>query len=132
LAFNPKVEKPSVLLFLKAEPGGFSSRASAAKDAANQAASHQFAGFKLDRTEALIDGKEQIEGYHIDFAQAGIGDLNTDVFSGPQSYNMTEIGLQFFMLAHADENLRDYQLLLIFPIRVFRHRSIYTYELTVG
>jgi len=85
----------------------------------------KLAGYKLDRTEALIDGKAQIKGYDIDFAQVGIGDLNTDVFSGPQSYDLTEIGLHPFMLAYANESFRDYQLLPIFPIRVFRHRSIY-------
>jgi len=83
------------------------------------------AGYMLDRTEALIDGNAQIEGYDIDFAQAGISDLNTDAFSGPQSYDVTEIGLHPYMLAYANENFRDYQLLPIFPIRVFRHRSIY-------
>lgn len=104
-----------------------SSRASGTKDAANgeQAASLRMAGYKLDRTEALIDGKVKVEGNDINFTQAGIGDLNTDTFSGPQSYDVTEIGLHPFMLAYANENFRDYQLLPIFPIRLFRHKSIF-------
>lgn len=85
----------------------------------------KLAGYKLDRTEALIDGKVKIEGYDIGFSESGIGDLNTDIFSGPQSYDVTEIGLHPFMLAYANETFRDYQLLPIFPIRLFRHKSIF-------
>lgn len=83
------------------------------------------AGYKLDRTEALIDGRIQLEGYDIDFSEAAIGDLNSNVFSGPQSFDVTEIGLHPFMLAYGNENFRDYLLLPIFPIRLFRHKSIF-------
>ena len=51
--------------------------------------------------------------------------MNTDVFSGPQSREVTEIGLHPFMLAYANEGFRDYSLLPVFPLRVFRHRSIF-------
>lgn len=83
------------------------------------------AGYKLDRTEALIDGRVEIGGYGIQFSEAGIGDLNTHVFDGPQTLDVTEIGLHPFMLAYANESFRDYQLLPIFPIRLFRHKSIF-------
>ena len=83
------------------------------------------AGYKLDRTEALIDGKVKVEGNEIIFTQAGIGDINTNIFSGPQSYDVTEIGLHPFMLAYANEGFRDYSLIPVFPIRVFRHKSIF-------
>lgn len=83
------------------------------------------AGYKLDRTEAIIDGKVEIDGYDIQFSKSGIGDLNTHVFSGPQTLDITEIGLHPFMLAYANEKIRDYQLLPIFPIRLFRHKSIF-------
>jgi len=83
------------------------------------------AGYKLDRTEALVDGKVKIDGYDIQFSEAGIGDLNTHVFSGPQELDVTEIGLHPFMLAYANDNFRNYLLLPIFPIRLFRHKSIF-------
>jgi 4,5-dihydroxyphthalate decarboxylase len=83
------------------------------------------AGYKLDRTEALVDGRIKIDGYDIEFSEAGIGDLNTHVFSGPQTLDVTEIGLHPFMLAYANDNFRDYLLLPIFPIRLFRHKSIF-------
>jgi len=85
----------------------------------------QMSGYKLDRTEALIDGKVKLEGHDIQFTESGIGDLNTHVFNGPQTLDVTEIGLHPFMLAYANENFRDYQLLPIFPIRLFRHKSIF-------
>ena len=50
-------------------------------------------GYKLDRTEALIDGRAQVEGCEIKFEASGIGDINTNVFSGPQTLDVTEIGL---------------------------------------
>ena len=83
------------------------------------------AGYNLDRTRALIDGRVKIEGCDIQFQESGIGDINTNLFSGPQTYDVTEIGLHPYMLAYANEGFRDYLLLPIFPMRLFRHKSIF-------
>ena len=83
------------------------------------------AGYRFDRTKALIDGRVKIEGCDIQFKESGIGDVNTNVFSGPQSLDVTEIGLHPFMLAYANDNFRDYTLLPIFPLRLFRHKSVF-------
>ena len=83
------------------------------------------AGYKFDRTKALIDGRVKIEGCNIDFTESGIGDINTNVFSGPQTLDVTEIGLHPFMLAYANDGFRDYTLLPIFPLRLFRHKSVF-------
>lgn len=83
------------------------------------------AGYKFDRTEALVDGRVKIEGWNIQFEESGIGDLNTNLFSGPQTYDVTEVGLHPFMLAHGNDGFRDYSLLPIFPLRLFRHKSIF-------
>ena len=83
------------------------------------------AGYRFDRTKALIDGRVKIEGCDIQFKESGIGDINTNVFSGPQSLDVTEIGLHPFMLAYANDNFRDYTLLPIFPLRLFRHKSVF-------
>jgi 4,5-dihydroxyphthalate decarboxylase len=82
-------------------------------------------GYKLDRMEALIDGRAQVEDCDIKFEPLGIGDINTNVFNGPQTLDVTEIGLHPFMLAYANDDFRDYSLLPIFPLRVFRHKSIF-------
>ena len=83
------------------------------------------AGYKFDRTKPLIDGHVKIEGYDIQFQESGIGDINTNLFSGPQTYDVTEIGLHPFMLAYANDGFRDYSLLPIFPLRLFRHKSVF-------
>ncbi len=83
------------------------------------------AGYRFDRTKALIDGRVKIEGCDLQFREMGIGDINTDVFSGPQTLDVTEIGLHPFMLAFANDGFRDYSLLPIFPLRLFRHKSVF-------
>jgi len=85
----------------------------------------QIAGYKFDRIAALADGRVGIEGCDVNFEEAAIGDMNTHVFSGPQSRHVTEIGLHPFMLAYANEGFRDYALLPIFPLRLFRHKSVF-------
>jgi 4,5-dihydroxyphthalate decarboxylase len=82
-------------------------------------------GYKFDRTKALIDGRVKIEGCDMQFQESGIGDINTHVFSGPQTLGVTEIGLHPFMLAYANDGFRDYSLLPIFPLRLFRHKSVF-------
>ena len=83
------------------------------------------AGYKFKRLEALVDGRVKVEGCNAKFELAKIGDMNTHVFSGPRTRDVTEIGLHPFMLAYANEGFRDYALLPIFPLRLFRHRSVF-------
>ncbi len=83
------------------------------------------AGYDFKRFEALFDGRVKIEDCNATFQKVGIGDMNSDAFSGPQTYDITEIGLHPFMLAYANDNFRDYTLLPIFPLRLFRHKSIF-------
>jgi 4,5-dihydroxyphthalate decarboxylase len=67
----------------------------------------------------------QVEGCTVQFQPGKIGDLNTHVFSGPQTLEVTEIGLVPFMLAYANDGFRDYSLLPVFTLRAFRHKSIF-------
>jgi len=83
------------------------------------------AGYRFARTEALFTGAANPPGIELQFEQAGIGDINTNVFSGEQTWDVCEIGLHPFMLAYANENFRDYSLVPVYPIRVFRHKSIF-------
>jgi 4,5-dihydroxyphthalate decarboxylase len=90
-----------------------------------KALSLSMAGCNFDRTKGLIEGHAKIEGCDIKFQESGIGDINTNLFSGPQSLDVTEIGLHPFMLAYANDSFRDYSLLPIFPLRLFRHKSVF-------
>lgn len=83
------------------------------------------AGYRVPRVEALADGRVTVDGCSAAFREGKIGDLNTDTFSGAQTYDVTEIGLHPFMLAYANDGFRDYSLLPVFPLRIFRHRSIF-------
>lgn len=83
------------------------------------------AGYPYNHTRPIIDGRAKIEGYNTDFAIDKIGNLNNHIFSGPQTRAVTEIGLAPFMLAYANDNFRDYSLIPVFPLRTFRHKSIF-------
>jgi len=81
--------------------------------------------YRADRTAALADDRVGIEGCAVTFREDAIGDMNTHVFSGPGTREVTEIGLHPFMLAYANDGFRDYTLLPIFLLRQFRHKSIF-------
>ncbi|MDV7145679.1 ABC transporter substrate-binding protein [Tropicimonas sp. TH_r6] len=81
--------------------------------------------YLLDRTEALFDGRVEIEGTQATLVADAIGDMNTAAFSGNGTREITELGLHPFMLAHANEGFRDYALLPIPLLRQFRHKSVF-------
>ncbi len=107
------------LNFIKASP--------IAKDEKSNSSNLQLklAGYDVNRVKAIVDGRVKIKGCSINYVKAGIGDMNTSTFSGKQPYEITEIGLHPFMLAYANDNFRDYTLLPIFPLRIFRHKSVF-------
>ncbi len=83
------------------------------------------AGYDFGRVKAVQDGRVKIKGCKITYVKSGIGDMNTNTFSGDQSYDVTEIGLHPYMLAYANDDFRDYVLLPIFLLRLFRHKSVF-------
>jgi 4,5-dihydroxyphthalate decarboxylase len=82
------------------------------------------AGYPFDRVDGLGDGVP-VDGCEVRFERATIGDMNTHVFAGPQTREVTEIGLLPYLLAYANDGFRDYTLLPLFPLRLFRHKSIF-------
>jgi len=85
----------------------------------------KLAGYPLDRVEALRDGRVQVEGFDSQFETAGIAKLNSTAMGGSQDWEVQEIGLHPYMLAHANHGFRDYSLIPVFPLRTFRHKSIF-------
>jgi len=83
------------------------------------------AGYDFDHVRALIDGRVQVEGCTVQFQPGKIGDLNTHIFSGPQTLEVTEVGLIPFILAYSNDGFSDYSLIPVFPLRAFRHKSIF-------
>ena len=83
------------------------------------------AGYRFPRTEALFTGQAKVAGADVAFEKAAIGDINSETFSGDQRWDFAEIGLHPFMLAWANDGFRDYSLLPVYPLRLFRHKSIF-------
>ena len=86
------------------------------------------AGYPYDHVKSFMTGDAEVEGCETRFEVDKIGDLNNHVFSGPQSRGVTEIGLAPFMLAYANDGFRDYSLIPVFPLRTFRHKSIFVHS----
>ena len=82
-------------------------------------------GYDYDRVAALATGKVKIEGCDLEFTPGKIGEMNNEAFGGSQTFDISEIGLIPFILAYANDDFRDYTLLPVFPLRVFRHKSIF-------
>jgi 4,5-dihydroxyphthalate decarboxylase len=99
--------------------------ATAGSGAAAGALKIRISGYPLDHVRALADGRVQVHDCDATFEPGKIGDLNTHVFSGPRTLDVTEIGLSPFMLAYANEGFRAYSLIPVFPIRLFRHKSVF-------
>jgi 4,5-dihydroxyphthalate decarboxylase len=85
----------------------------------------QMAGYNFDRVAALIEGRVGIENCELQFDVSSIGEMNTHIFSGNGTRDISEVGLHPYMLAYANNGFREYSLLPVFPLRVFRHKSIF-------
>lgn len=85
----------------------------------------KFGGYNFPRLQSLINGRVPIEGCEVEFVPGKIGDMNTDLFSGDQVRDVTEVGFHPFILAYANGGFRDYSLLPVFPLRQFRQKSAF-------
>lgn len=83
------------------------------------------AGYDYSRVAPLVDGRVTVDGCQTRFEVTGIGPLNNHAFFGPQRREITEIGLIPYILAYANDGFRDYMLLPIPVLRLFRHKSIW-------
>ena len=83
------------------------------------------AGYPYDRVKGLIDGRVKVDRCQVKFEIGRIGEMNTHVLSKPQTREVSEVGLLPFLLAYANEELRNYSLIPVFPLRAFRHKSIF-------
>jgi 4,5-dihydroxyphthalate decarboxylase len=84
-------------------------------------------GYPHEHIRGLATGKVRVKGCEISFRPGKIGDINTHVFSGPRTLGFTEIGLSPYIGAYADGGFRAYSLIPVFPLRVFRHKSIFVH-----
>ncbi|MGI9533306.1 ABC transporter substrate-binding protein [Lutimonas sp.] len=86
----------------------------------------EMTGYDYSRMTALFDKKVEIKNCSYTMRKSGgIGDMNINTFAGAQTFDVTEIGMVPYILAYANQGFRDYTLLPIFPLRMFRHKSIF-------
>ena len=83
------------------------------------------AGYDYNRVAALADGRVTIDGCATTYEVSGIGPMNIHALGSPKTRHVTEIGLIPYILAWANDNIRDYALLPIPVLRVFRHKSMW-------
>ena len=87
----------------------------------------RIAGYPYDRVQGLVSGKVAIEGYTSRFERAAIYELNGAAMGGDQRWQVQEIGLHPYMLAFANDAFSDYTLVPVFPLRTFRHKSMFVH-----
>jgi 4,5-dihydroxyphthalate decarboxylase len=87
----------------------------------------KMAGYPFEHVKGIMAGKVKIDRCTTSFEIGKIGDLNTHIFSGPRTLDVTEVGLSPYMLAFANEEFRAYTLIPVFPLRLFRHKSIFVH-----
>ena len=110
---------------LVASPGLHSNNAHAEASKGSDGLPITISAYKFPRVAALADGRVQVKGCNATFEPGAIGDMNTHIFDGPKTREVSEVGLHPFMIAYANQDFRDYTLLPIFLLRVFRHKSIF-------
>ena len=83
------------------------------------------AGYDYNRVAAVANGEALIEGCKVSYEVTGIGPMNTHALGGPRTRHVTEIGLIPYLLAWANDEIRDYALMPLPLLRVFRHKSMW-------
>lgn len=83
------------------------------------------AGYDYNRVAAVANGQALIEGCQVTYEVTGIGPMNMHALGDPKTRQVTEIGLIPYILAWANDGIRDYSLLPIPALRVFRHKSMW-------
>lgn len=86
------------------------------------------AGYPYERVNAIRDGRVGIDGCRVEFLTSTIGEMNRHAFSGPQTRDVTELGLIPYLLAFCNDGFRDYLPLPLFVLKVFRHKSIFVHS----
>ena len=82
------------------------------------------AGYDYDRVAALLNDSVEIAGADYRFEVDSIGPLNSDALGGPMTRTATEIGMIPYLLSRED-GLANHWLIPVFPLRVFRNKSIF-------
>ena len=83
--------------------------------------------YPYERVRALQDGRVRVAGCQLTFEPDKISLMNQHIFNGPKTRDVSEVGLIPFLLAFCNGEFRDYQLLPVFPLKTFRHKSLFVH-----
>lgn len=87
----------------------------------------KIAGYDYDRVRAIMDGQVTAEGADVSFNVEDIYALSSYAFGPEKKYEVTEIGLIPYITKYINEGFRDYTLIPVFILRLFRHRNVFVH-----
>ncbi len=85
----------------------------------------KIAGYDYDRVRAIMDGQVTVEGADVSFNVENIYALNRYAIGPEKKYEVTEIGLIPYVTKYINDDFRDYTLIPVFILRLFRHRNVF-------
>lgn len=87
----------------------------------------KIAGYDYDRVRAIMDGQVTAEGADVSFNVEDIYALSSYAFGPEKKYEVTEIGLIPYITKYINDGFRDYTLIPVFILRLFRHRNVFVH-----
>jgi len=87
----------------------------------------KFAGYDYDRVRAIMDGQVTVEGADVSFDVENIYALSSYALGPEKKYEVTEIGLIPYITKYINDDFRDYTLIPVFILRLFRHRNVFVH-----
>ncbi len=87
----------------------------------------KIAGYDYDRVRAIMDGQVTAEGADVSFNVEDIYALSSYALGPEKKYEVTEIGLIPYITKYINDGFRDYTLIPVFILRLFRHRNVFVH-----
>jgi len=81
--------------------------------------------WNYDRTKLLADGSIKIEGVDASFHGARIVPEIFEAMVRQRAYDVSELGMTYFLRTFDDEGRSPFVAIPVFPVRSFRHGAIY-------
>jgi hypothetical protein len=84
--------------------------------------------WNYDRTSRLADGTVKIDGVDATFHSARIVPEIFEAMIRRRAYDVSELGLTYFLRTFDEEGSSPFLAVPVFPVRSFRHSAIYIHK----